>query len=101
MQQAFVNLRTGQPRQLPPPVAGFYQRLQGPLREMLDEVLAASAIGTPEVVAARIGAFQARTGADELMLACQMFDHAHRLRSYEIAAQAIGAAASGTTGRDG
>jgi alkanesulfonate monooxygenase SsuD/methylene tetrahydromethanopterin reductase-like flavin-dependent oxidoreductase (luciferase family) len=83
-----VNLRSGQPRRLPPPVAGFYERLQGPIRGMLDEVLGCSAIGTPETVKARIAAFVERTGADELMITCQMFDHAHRLRSYEIAAHA-------------
>ena len=87
MQQAFVNLRSGQPRQLPAPVSGYYDRLQGPMRAMLDEVLGCSAIGTPETVHARIQAFVERTGADELMITCQMFDHAHRLRSYEIAAQ--------------
>jgi len=94
MQQAFVNLRSGQPRRLPPPVAGYYERLQGPIRGMLDEVLACSAIGTPETVHSRIDAFVERTGADELMITCQMFDHAHRLRSYEIAAQTIHAARS-------
>ncbi len=91
MQQAFVNLRSGRPAQLPAPVEGFYQGLQGPLRAMLDEVLGCSAIGKPETVHARIQAFVERTGADELMIACQMFDHTHRLRSYEITAQAAGA----------
>jgi luciferase family oxidoreductase group 1 len=90
MQQAFVNLRSGHPRRLPPPVAGYYERLQGPLRDMLDDVLSCSAIGAPETVHARMQAFLQRTGADELMLACQMFDHAHRLRSYEIAARVQG-----------
>jgi len=31
--------------------------------------------------------FIARTGADELMITSQMFDHQARLRSYEIAAR--------------
>jgi hypothetical protein len=33
-------------------------------------------------------AFVERTGADELMIAGQIFDHSARLRSYEIAMQA-------------
>jgi hypothetical protein len=33
-------------------------------------------------------AIVARTGADELMLASQIYDHAARLRSYELAAAA-------------
>lgn len=87
MQQAFVNLRSGRPARLPPPVEGYYDRIEGPLRSMLDGVLTCSAIGSPATVRAAIEAFVARTGADELMIACQMFDHAQRLRSYEIAAQ--------------
>jgi hypothetical protein len=35
-------------------------------------------------------AFVARTGADELMLASQIYDHGARLRSYELAAGASG-----------
>jgi hypothetical protein len=36
----------------------------------------------------QLDAFIERTGADELMITCQMFDHEARLRSYEIAADA-------------
>lgn len=35
-------------------------------------------------------AFVNETGADELMVTGMIFDHAARLRSYEIAAQAAG-----------
>ena len=34
-------------------------------------------------------AFAERTGADELMVTAQVFDHAARLRSFEIAAEAV------------
>ena len=50
-------------------------------------MLSCSAIGSPDTVRAQLQAFIARTGADELMIASQIFDHAQRLRSYEIAAQ--------------
>jgi hypothetical protein len=36
----------------------------------------------------QLQAFAARTGADELMITSQVFDHAARLRSFEIAAEA-------------
>ncbi len=86
MQQAFVNLRSGRPSQLPPPMADYLQRI-GPMeREMLASVLSSSAIGSPETVARQMDAFIARTGADELMITSQVFDHAARLRSYEITA---------------
>jgi hypothetical protein len=41
-------------------------------------------------VKAGIEAFAQRTGADELMVTGSVFDHAKRVRSFEIAASAIG-----------
>jgi luciferase family oxidoreductase group 1 len=87
LQQAFVNLRTGRPSQLPPPQPDFLERLPAPARLMLEQALSCSAIGTPEQVQAALRAFIARTGADELMITSQVFDHAARLRSFEIAAE--------------
>jgi len=52
-------------------------------------VLSCSAIGSPAVVQATLRSFIARTGADELMIASQIYDHAARLRSYEITAGAL------------
>ncbi len=87
MQQAFVNLRSGRPRQLPPPVEGYLQKIGPQERAILDTVLPCAAIGSPATVKASLAAFVERTGADELMIAAQIYDHAARLRSYEIAAQ--------------
>ena len=87
MQQAFVNLRSGRPSRLPPPVRDFEGVLSGPARQLLAQVLECSAIGGPETVRRSLHAFVARTGADELMISGMIFDHAARLRSYEIAAQ--------------
>ncbi|QDZ29619.1 LLM class flavin-dependent oxidoreductase [Noviherbaspirillum sp. UKPF54] len=87
VQQAFVNLRSGRPARLPPPVAGYRDRLGPQERALLEQVLSCSAIGAPATVARDIQAFVARTGADELMITSQIFDHAARLRSYEITAR--------------
>jgi luciferase family oxidoreductase group 1 len=87
MQQAFVNLRSGRPSRLQPPQAGYLEQLGPAERALLDSVLSCSAIGAPATVAAQLQAFVARTGADELMIASQIFDHAARLRSYQIAAE--------------
>jgi luciferase family oxidoreductase group 1 len=87
MQQAFVNLRSGRPTRLPPPKADYMQQLWPQERAMLDSVLSCTAIGGPETVAAQLKAFIASTGADELMITSQTFDHAQRLHSYEITAQ--------------
>jgi luciferase family oxidoreductase group 1 len=86
MQQAFINLRSGRPTKLKPPVEGYLDLLSPPERSMLDGVLSCSAIGSPATVAAQLKAFIERTGADELMVTSQIFDHAARLRSYEITA---------------
>jgi luciferase family oxidoreductase group 1 len=88
LQQAFVNLRTGRPGQLPPPVQGYANQLPAAARAMLDEALSCSAIGSPETVRESMAAFVARTRPQELMVTSQIFDHAARLHSYEIAAEA-------------
>ena len=88
-QQAFINLRSGRPSQLPPPLEGYLDRVGPHERALLDDVMSCSAIGSPEVVQAALHAFIARTGADELMIASQIFDHDARLRSYEITAQVL------------
>jgi luciferase family oxidoreductase group 1 len=93
VQQAFVALRTGEPTQLKPPQPGFLDSLPAPQRATLEHVLACSAIGSPDVVAERVRAFVAETGADELMITSQIYDHEARLRSYELLAGALRAAA--------
>jgi luciferase family oxidoreductase group 1 len=86
MQQAFVNLRSGRPTQLPPPLPGYYENAGPAERALLDSVLACTAIGAPATVREQMAAFVARTGADELMITSQMHDHQHRRRSYELTA---------------
>ncbi len=87
-QQAFVNLRSGRPGRLPPPRPGFRERAGPDERALLDSILSCSAIGSPTTVHEQLRSFAQRTQANELMIACQMFDHAARLRSYQIAAGA-------------
>jgi alkanesulfonate monooxygenase SsuD/methylene tetrahydromethanopterin reductase-like flavin-dependent oxidoreductase (luciferase family) len=43
-------------------------------------------VGSKETVRAGVKAFIERTGADELMITSQVFDHEARLKSYEILA---------------
>jgi len=90
MQQSFVSLRSGRPTRLPPPVAGYLERLGPPERAMLDAVLSCSAVGAPATVAQALAAFIARTGADELMITSHIFDHEARLRSFELTAKLFG-----------
>ena len=86
MQQAFVNLRSGRPAQLPPPSEGYIDRISNEERALLEQVRSCSAVGPPDVVRTLLLDFIGRTGADEVMIASQIYDHTARLRSYEIAA---------------
>ena len=88
-QQAFVALRTGNPRQLPPPVPGYRASLPPQHAAILDHVLQCSAVGGRERVADGIAGFLRRTGADEIMLTSSIYDHAARKRSIAIAADAM------------
>jgi luciferase family oxidoreductase group 1 len=86
--QAFLNLRRGAPAPLPPPKPGL--EVDPMERAMLDQALSCSAVGSLETVKLQMEGFIQRTGADELMITSQIFDHAARVRSFEIAAQAGG-----------
>ncbi len=90
VQQAFVALRTGNAMQLPPPVAGYADALPLEVRAGIESALSCSAIGTRETVKSAVEAFVERTGANELMVTSQIFDHSARIRSYEILADAVG-----------
>src|SRR5690606_20839343 len=87
MQQSFVSLRSGMPKQLQPPVPGYYENLHPHDRAILDDVLACSALGSPETVRRELKPFTEFCGADEIIVAAMIYDHGARLRSYQIAAE--------------
>lgn len=87
-QQSFVNLRSGRPGRLPPPVENYRGRVGPAENALLDSVLSCAAIGTRDTVRAGLQAFADRTGVDEVIVASGIYDHAARLRSYAIAAEA-------------
>ena len=90
LQQAFVNLRSGSPGRLPPPVADYEAGLDPVAKAMLGGALSQAVVGSPQTVREGVDAFVARTGADELMITAQIYDHAARVRSFEILAEAHG-----------
>lgn len=85
-QQSFVNLRTGRPGRLPPPVPDYVENASPEIKALIQNVLACTAIGDSDQVAQQISEFVQRTGADELMITSNIFDHQARLYSYEILA---------------
>jgi alkanesulfonate monooxygenase SsuD/methylene tetrahydromethanopterin reductase-like flavin-dependent oxidoreductase (luciferase family) len=87
LQQAFINLRSGRPGPLPPPVLDIRPFLADPrIEAMLKSVLAVAQVGAPGTVKAGLDAFIARHQPDELMVTAQVFDHEARKRSYEMLA---------------
>jgi luciferase family oxidoreductase group 1 len=86
--QSFLNLRRGAPTQLPPPIENFEDSMSPPDRELLAQMSSCSAVGSLETVTQGMAAFIEQTGANELMLACSIFEHKKRLRSFELAAEA-------------
>jgi luciferase family oxidoreductase group 1 len=87
LQQAFLNLRRGRPGKLPPPIDDLDAGLDPRARAMLADALACSIVGGPETVRRGLQAFISSSGADELMVASQIFDHGARKRSFEILAR--------------
>ena len=86
LMQSFVALRSGNPRQLPPPVEAYLASLPPQFNSALTDILSASAIGDAATVTSAVKAFGARTQADEIIVACSIFDHEKRKRSLEITA---------------
>jgi luciferase family oxidoreductase group 1 len=86
--QAFTRLRQGQPIALPPPSVEW-EKPEVPEGSDVDRVFKASVVGSPETVRRLLHDFIARTNADELIVATQIYDHAARLRSYEIVADVM------------
>ena len=85
-QQAFVQLRRGAPGPLPPPNARFLEGLPTHEKSEIDQTLSGSIVGSLGYAQAALEEFIGRTQADEVILVAQVYDHAARLRSYELAA---------------
>lgn len=86
-QRQFVNLRRGSPGLLQPPAT--LDNYWSPAEKAgVEHALQYAVVGSPATVKSKLKAFVEMTGADEIMLAAQIYDHAARKRSYEIAAEA-------------
>lgn len=88
-QQAFVNLRRGKPGLVPPPVDDIETFWEPHEKAGVERALACSVVGSAATVGAGIRAFVERHRPDELLLTANIFDHQKRLRSFELAAEAM------------
>jgi luciferase family oxidoreductase group 1 len=85
-QQAFTNLLRGARGQLLPPIDDI-ERYWSPLEKaQAQRMLACAFVGSPATIRAGLDGFLADTGADEVIVAAAIYDHAARLRSYELLA---------------
>ena len=87
VQQSFTNMFRGTRGKLLPPIDDIECYWTPAEKAQASAMLACSFVGSAETVRREMGAFLARTGADELMVAGAIHSHTARLRSYEILAE--------------
>jgi len=88
-QQQFTNLLRGTPGRLPPPIDDI-ERYWSPIeRAQASARLAMSFVGSRETVARGLTEFIEMTRVEEIIVASMIYDHAARVRSYEILADVI------------
>jgi luciferase family oxidoreductase group 1 len=83
-QQAFANIVRGTRGRLRPPIDDIETYWSPAEKAQASAMLACAFVGSPETVRPALDRFIEKTGADELMIASAIYDHAARLRSYEI-----------------
>jgi luciferase family oxidoreductase group 1 len=91
-QQAFANLRRGRPGLVPPPLnsgEAINEYCSPTEKANVDRALACAVVGSPETVRRGIAAFADRHKPDELIITANIFDHATRVRSFEMAMDAV------------
>jgi len=86
LQQSFTNIHRNRRGKLPPPIDDIDAYWLPEEQARASAMLARSYVGAPETVRAGLEAFVAETAADELIVASAIWDHAARLRSYELLA---------------
>jgi luciferase family oxidoreductase group 1 len=87
-QQSFINLRRGRPGLIPPPIDDIESYWTPPEKLMVERALACAVVGAADTVKDGIATFIARHKPDELLITANVFEHAARRHSFEIAASA-------------
>lgn len=88
-QQQFTRMVRGTRGQLPPPVddiEAFWSPME---KSQASSMLGCSFYGSPETIRDKLAPLIAETGADELMVVGAIWDHAARVRSYELLTAAM------------
>ncbi len=85
-QQSFINLRRGRPGLIPPPIDDIEAYWTPAEKLGVERALACAVVGDADSVREGIAAFIARHRPDELLITTNVFEHAARRHSFEIAA---------------
>jgi luciferase family oxidoreductase group 1 len=91
-----LGILRGDRRRFAPPEEGFMAQLNPAERAAIGDFLSAGVIGDTHAVRRGLSELLHTTAADELMLVCDIYDPALRLRSLEIVAEACAAEVSPT-----
>ncbi|MBM1309578.1 LLM class flavin-dependent oxidoreductase [Sulfitobacter mediterraneus] len=89
MQQAFARLRTGQRGKLPRPVRDIDAAIGAGMRRAVDQALRVSAVGSADTIKRQLAEWIERYAPDEVILTGQIHDHAARVKSFAMAAEAL------------
>ncbi|MFO7276672.1 MAG: LLM class flavin-dependent oxidoreductase [Pseudomonadota bacterium] len=89
VQQQFANLVRGSPGRLPPPIDDIDTYWTPLEKAQASAMLRYAFVGSGRTVRAGLERFVRETGVDELIVVSAIYDHAARLRSYEILAKAM------------
>jgi luciferase family oxidoreductase group 1 len=86
VQQAFTNLARGRPGPQQPPITDIEQYWSPSEKLRASHMLKYTAVGAPDTIRETLHRLVSTTHADELMVVSNIYDHAKRVRSYEIVA---------------
>jgi len=87
--QRHLSLIRGEPIFVPPPVESMDGLWSKAEQFAVESRLSVAAIGGPQTIRGKLAQLVHRTKADELIFTSDLYDHALRLRSFEIAADAM------------
>jgi luciferase family oxidoreductase group 1 len=87
--QRALSLIRGEPIYVPPPVDSMEGRWNETERAVVESRMAVAAIGGPDTVQRQLARLLSVTNADELIFTSDLYELRDRLRSFEIAAEAM------------
>ena len=90
MQQAFYRLRSGQPGKMQPPVDRIEDVVPPQYLAGVNDAMRVTVTGTADQIETQMRRLIDTYHPDEVILSGHIYDHAARLRSYEIAAEVMG-----------